>query len=33
VVIGAFALMFGVMMIVFAFRVRGLPARLERLRP
>jgi uncharacterized membrane protein HdeD (DUF308 family) len=31
VVIGAFALMFGVMMIVFAFRVRGLPARLERL--
>ena len=31
VVIGAFALMFGVMMIVFAFRVRGLPTRLERL--
>ena len=31
VVIGAFALMFGVMMIVLAFRVRGLPKRLERL--
>jgi uncharacterized membrane protein HdeD (DUF308 family) len=31
VVIGVFALMFGIMMIVFAFRVRGLPARLERL--
>lgn len=30
VVIGAFALMFGVMMIVFAFRVRALPARLQR---
>jgi uncharacterized membrane protein HdeD (DUF308 family) len=30
-VIGAFALLFGVMMVVFAFRVRGLPARLERL--
>ncbi len=30
-VIGAFALMFGVMMIVFALRVRGLPRRLERL--
>ena len=29
VVIGAFALMFGVMMIVLAFRVRGLPTRLE----
>ena len=31
VVIGVFALMFGVMMIVLAFRVRGLPKRLERL--
>ena len=31
VVIGAFALMFGVMTIVFAFRVRRLPRRLERL--
>jgi uncharacterized membrane protein HdeD (DUF308 family) len=31
VVIGAFALMFGVVMIVLAFRVRGLPKRLERL--
>lgn len=31
VVIGAFAFMFGVMMIVLAFRVRGLPKRLERL--
>ncbi len=31
VVIGAFALAFGVMMIVLAFRVRGLPKRLERL--
>lgn len=30
VVIGAFALMFGVMTIVFAFRVRRLPRRLER---
>ena len=30
-VIGAFAFMFGVMMIVLAFRVRGLPKRLERL--
>ena len=30
VVIGAFALMFGVMMIVLAFRVRGLPKRFER---
>ena len=30
-VIGAFALMFGVVMIVLAFRVRGLPKRLERL--
>jgi uncharacterized membrane protein HdeD (DUF308 family) len=31
VVIGAFALLFGAMMIVLAFRVRGLPKRLERL--
>jgi len=31
VVIGVFALMFGVMTIVLAFRVRGLPKRLERL--
>ena len=31
IVIGAFALMFGVMTIVLAFRVRGLPRRLERL--
>lgn len=31
VVIGAFALMFGVMMIVLGFRVRRLPKRLERL--
>jgi uncharacterized membrane protein HdeD (DUF308 family) len=31
VVIGAFALMFGVMMIILAFRIRGLPKRLERL--
>jgi len=30
-VIGVFALMFGIMMIVFAFRARRLPARLERL--
>jgi uncharacterized membrane protein HdeD (DUF308 family) len=30
-VIGAFALMFGVMTIVLAFRARGLPKRLERL--
>lgn len=30
VVIGAFALMFGVMTIVLAFRVRGLPKRLDR---
>ena len=30
-VIGAFALVFGLMMIVFAFRVRGLHQRLERL--
>lgn len=31
VVIGAFALVFGAMMIVVAFRVRGLPKQLERL--
>lgn len=31
VVIGAFALAFGVMMIILAIRVRGLPKRLERL--
>lgn len=30
-VIGAFALVFGVIMIILAFRVRGLPKRLERL--
>lgn len=30
-VIGAFALFFGVMLIILAFRVRGLPNRLERL--
>jgi uncharacterized membrane protein HdeD (DUF308 family) len=29
VVIGVFALMFGMMMIVLAFRLRGLPKRLE----
>ena len=30
-VIGVYALIFGLMMIVFAFRLRGLPRRLERL--
>jgi uncharacterized membrane protein HdeD (DUF308 family) len=30
-VIGAFVLMFGVMTIVLAFRVRGLPKRLQRM--
>jgi uncharacterized membrane protein HdeD (DUF308 family) len=29
-VIGGYALVFGVMMIVLAFRLRGLPQRLER---
>jgi uncharacterized membrane protein HdeD (DUF308 family) len=29
--IGSFALVFGVMMIVLSFRLRGLPQRLERL--
>jgi len=30
-VIGAYALLFGVMMIILAFRLRGLPGRLEKL--